>query len=205
MSQPLPPGERKFPEGTNPKYHAVPEEVERLATAWLAEMGFETNDAHRVNTPLRISWYVMNVLRSPKEVHFATFPNEPRVEDMVVLPPTPIWSACSHHLLPFFGVCNFAYIPGERIIGLSKVPELIKEMARGPWVQETLGHCIADKLYELSGAMGVAVRLRCVHTCMMFDLDDGAVQPTTTCALRGVFAYNPDAKAEFLQHIQCSG
>lgn len=186
----------------NPKYEQLPKEIVDAATSWLKTLGYEMDTEHTSRTPARISWYVKEVLTRHDDVHISTYKNEPRVEDMIIVDNIPIWSACSHHLLPFFGRVDFGYVPGEKILGLSKIPMIIQRIAKGPWVQEHLTHRIADRLYEVSGALGVIIRTECTHTCMMLDMDTGHVPSMTICALRGVFAYNPSAKEEFMQHLR---
>lgn len=187
----------------NPKYDELAPEVVKAARTWLELIGYAMDDEHSSRTPQRLSWYVQEVLTEHwQDVHISMYPNDnPRVEDMVVVDDIPIWSACSHHLLPFFGVADFGYVPGENILGLSKIPQVVQSMAKAPWVQEHMTHAIADYLYKTSGAMGVIVRTECTHTCMMLDLNCGRVPSMTICALRGVFAYNPAAETKFLKHI----
>lgn len=186
----------------NPKYDQLPEEVVDTATAWLEALGYGMDTEHTSRTPVRISWYIREVLAAPRDVHISAYKNEPRMEDMIIVNDIPIWAACSHHLLPFFGRADFGYIPGEKILGLSKIPLTIQQIAKGPWVQEHLTHEIAGRLHVASGALGTIVRIECTHTCMMLDLDSGRVPSMITCALRGIFAYNPAAKEEFMQHIR---
>jgi GTP cyclohydrolase I len=186
----------------NPKYDTVPENVANACKKWLDLIGYDMASEHTKTTFYRLSWYVMNVAKREKEVYIRSFPNEARLTDMVIVPNIHVWSACSHHLLPFFGTVDFGYVPGSKILGFSKIPEAIKAMSKGAWVQEELTRYIADRLQTECEAMGVIVRMKCIHTCMIFDLDDASISPTITSAIRGVFAYNPAAKEEFLAHLR---
>lgn len=181
-------------------YDEVPQEVYENAKQWLESLGYDLKTEHTQMTPYRISWYIMSVLGNSRDIHITTFKNEnPKIEDMVIVPRISIWSACSHHLLPFFGYADFGYIPQDRVIGLSKIPLLIKEMARGPWMQEHLCNHIADSFQNALEPQGVMVALRCQHTCMMLDLDSGEVPEMITSAIRGVFREEDGAsRKEFL-------
>jgi len=174
------------------------------AVAWLEALGYDLQSEHTRMTPYRLSWYVRQVLENRiEDVHVTSFANEdPEVKDMVVVPRIPIWSACAHHLLPFFGHVDFGYIPGQRLLGLSKIPQLIQRMAKGPWLQEHLAHAIADKFYQDLEADGVIVRVECQHTCVMLDLGWGDVPSMVTCALRGDFQDCPECVAEFMEHLK---
>lgn len=188
--------------GCYPPYDQISVEVVANAVAWLESLGYDLHTEHTRMTPHRISWYVMSVLRREREIHITTFANQdPKVEDMVVVPGISIWSACSHHLLPFFGRVDFGYIPGDRLVGFSKIPWLIREMARGPWMQEHLTHHIADRFNQELDAGGVIVRTVCMHTCAMLDLDSADVPSLTLCALRGDFIDRPDCVREFMSHV----
>ena len=155
-------------------------------------------------TPYRLSWYVKRMLEhSTDDIHLTSFANgNPEVKDMVIVPRIPIFAACSHHLLPFVGHVDFGYIPGERLLGLSKIPQLIQRMAKGPWLQEHLAHAIADKFYQDLLAEGVIVRIECLHTCVMLDLGWGDVPGMVTCALRGSFMGCPECVQEFMEHLK---
>lgn len=183
-----------------PPYDKVPKDVYEGAKAWLEFLGYDLDTEHTYMTPYRMSWYIMTVLDNGKDIHITSFKNEnPRVEDMVIVPGIPVWSACSHHLLPFFGRVDFGYIPQDKIVGLSKIPMLIKEMARGAWMQEHLCNHIADRFWKELNPLGVIVVMDCQHTCMMLDLDSGDIPHMKTSAVRGCFANKDDkSKDEFL-------
>lgn len=125
------------------------------AKAWLEELGYDLETEHTRMAPYRLSWYVMCMLADSKSVHITAFDNvNPRVEDMVIVPAIPVFSCCSHHLLPFFGYVDFGYIPGDKILGLSKIPGVIQAIAKGAWMQEHLTHAIADKFTTSWGRWG---------------------------------------------------
>ena len=108
-------------------------------------------------------------------------------------------SLCEHHLLPFTGVAHLAYLPGERIVGLSKLARLVEHRARRLQVQERLTAEIADWLECTLRPRGVGVVMEATHTCMSLR---GVRQPgalTTTSALRGRLRDDPRTRQEFLR------
>jgi len=87
-------------------------------------------------------------------------------DELVVVRDLPFSSLCEHHLLPFTGVAHIAYLPGEMIVGLSKLPRLLHVLARRPQVQERLTSEIAGTMHSVLGARGVGVAVHAHHTCM---------------------------------------
>jgi GTP cyclohydrolase IA len=107
-------------------------------------------------------------------------------------------SLCEHHLLPFQGVAHVAYLPGERIVGLSKLARVVELFARGLQVQERLTTQIAEWLDERLAPKGVGVVLEAEHLCMTLR---GVQKPgtlTVTSALRGLVRDDPRTRQEFL-------
>jgi GTP cyclohydrolase I len=110
-------------------------------------------------------------------------------------------SLCEHHLLPFLGVAHVGYLPGERIVGLSKLPRVVEHYARRLQVQERLTVQVADWLERELRPRGVGVVLEATHLCMSVR---GVRQPgarTRTSALRGLVRDDPGTRQEFLQLI----
>lgn len=118
--------------------------------------------------------------------------------EMVVLRDIPFNSMCEHHLMPFEGKAHVAYIPGGRIVGLSKLARIVDAFARRPQVQERLTSQIADLLAAKVHVLGCAVIIEAVHTCMTCR---GVKKPGSvmvTSALRGTLHSNPSTRAEAL-------
>lgn len=159
--------------------------------------------AHVANTPARVARMYREMFegatRDPREVLTTTFPSDG--DEMVSLYDMDFVSYCAHHLLPFYGKAHFAYIPNGRIIGLSKIPRLIKLLSARPQVQENLCAQIADSFMEIIQPRGVAVCLDAVHSCM-FARGVKALANTRTTALRGIFLDQGHAKEEFMAAIQ---
>ncbi len=121
---------------------------------------------------------------------------------MVVMHDIPFYSMCAHHLAPFFGVCHIAYIPDEKVVGLSKLPRSVKFWSKGLWSQEDLTDAIAQFLVDHLEPLGVGVVMRGRHLCMEMRGVQTPGAETTTSAMKGVFL-DPDrgARNEFLQLI----
>jgi len=111
-------------------------------------------------------------------------------------------SLCEHHLLPFFGRLHVAYLPNEKIIGLSKIPRLVDLFARRLQVQERLTEQIADALVDLLEPKGVFVLAEARHLCMAMRGVEKQHPSTATRALRGIYAENASARQEMLSMIK---
>jgi GTP cyclohydrolase I len=110
-------------------------------------------------------------------------------------------SMCEHHMLPFMGKAHVAYLPGGRVVGLSKLARVVEEVARRPQVQERMTEQIADLLVEELHAKGVAVVIEAIHTCMTIR---GIRKPGSLCvtsAMKGVFRTGSSTRAELMTLI----
>ena len=112
-----------------------------------------------------------------------------------------VFSMCEHHLLPFFGKVHVAYIPRNKIVGLSKIARVVEVFARRLSVQERLTKQVADAINRVLAPLGVAVVVECVHMCMMARGVQKTTATTTTSSVLGVFAEDPKTRAEFFSHI----
>jgi GTP cyclohydrolase I len=111
------------------------------------------------------------------------------------------YSNCEHHMLPFFGTADIAYLPNGKVLGLSKIPRLLEIFARRLQGQERLTVQVADSLFEGLGAKGVGVRISARHLCMECRGVNKQETVTVTTALRGVFL-KPEVRAEFLSSVR---
>jgi GTP cyclohydrolase I len=111
-------------------------------------------------------------------------------------------SLCEHHLLPFFGRVHVAYLPGERIIGLSKIPRLVDLCARRLQVQERITEQVADALMTLIEPKGVVVVAEARHLCMAMRGVEKQHSTTATRALRGMYAHDAMARQEVLSMMK---
>jgi GTP cyclohydrolase I len=130
-----------------------------------------------------------------------TFPNDEGYDELVVVRDIPFQSLCMHHLLPFHGVAHIAYLPGGRIIGLSKLGRVVDLFARDLQVQERLTTQVADWLDAELSPRGVGVIIEAEHLCMSLRGVQKAGSRTVTSALRGSIKDDPRTRQEFLSLV----
>ena len=136
-------------------------------------------------------------LLSPRPFEMTTFPNDEGYDELVLVKGIPVHSVCEHHLLPFLGVAHVAYLPGDRILGLSKIARVVEMFARRPQVQERLTHQVADWLDVELRPQGVGVVVEAEHTCMTLRGVRAGGALTRTSALTGALRENDATRAEF--------
>jgi GTP cyclohydrolase I len=122
--------------------------------------------------------------------------------EMVIVKDIDFYSLCEHHLLPFFGKCHVAYIPSEKVIGLSKIPRLVEVFARRLQVQERLTHQIAEVIRDKIQPLGVAVVMEGTHLCMAMRGVEKQNSFAVTSAMLGAFRDNARTRSEFLELIK---
>lgn len=118
---------------------------------------------------------------------------------MITVKGIPFWSLCEHHLAPFFGEAVIAYVPNNKIVGLSKLARVVDAYARRFQVQERMTHQIADMLFQVLKPKGVGVMLSCRHSCMESRGIQKAGCVTVTTALKGCMLNEDSARNEFLE------
>jgi GTP cyclohydrolase IA len=168
----------------------------RAVSDLLVALGQDPTTEHLAGTPERVA-RAFAELRTPRAFDLTTFANDEGYDELVVVRNIAFHSLCAHHLLPFIGVANIAYVPGDRIVGLSKLARVVEHFARRPQVQERLTHHVADALEEQLAPRGVGVALEATHLCMSLRgvCVDGA--RTRTTAVRGVVRDDPATRSEF--------
>src|SRR5690242_4526320 len=119
--------------------------AERAAAAFLAALGMDLTGDGLAGTPGRMARAYAELL-TPRDFHLTTFDNDEEYDELVLARDIPIRSVCEHHLLPFVGVAHVGYLPGDRILGLSKLARVVELFARGPQVQERLTKQVATWL-----------------------------------------------------------
>ena len=139
--------------------------AERAAAALLEALGVDLSGESRRETPRRVAAMYADLL-SPVPFDAKTFPNDERYDELVVARSISFHSLREHHLLPFFGVAHVGYLPGERIVGLSKLARAIDFFARDLQVQERLTSQVASWLERALAPKGVGVVLEAEHMCM---------------------------------------
>ena len=122
--------------------------------------------------------------------------------EMVIVKDIDFYSLCEHHLLPFFGKCHVAYIPSNKVIGLSKIPRLVDVFSRRLQVQERLTGQIANTISEKIAPLGVAVVMEATHLCMSMRGVEKQNSFCVTSAMQGAFRNNARTRMEFLELIK---
>jgi GTP cyclohydrolase I len=164
--------------------------VARAFRGVMEALDLDLRDPNLADTPLRVARAYAELfagLDGGAEPDLRTFPNEERYSQMVAVTGIPFHSLCAHHFLPFFGTAHVAYLPGERIVGLSKLARAVEFYARRPQVQERLTEQVVDLLVDRLRPAGAMVVLQARHFCMEMRGVAKAGAMTTTSAIRGVF------------------
>jgi GTP cyclohydrolase IA len=177
--------------------------AERAAADLLTALGADLGSEHLRETPRRVAQAYAELL-TPAPFNATTFPNDEGYDELVLVRDIPFQSLCAHHLLPFHGTAHVAYLPGERIIGLSKLGRVVDLFARDLQVQERLTTQVAEWLEELLAPRGVGVIVEAEHLCMSLR---GVQKPgalTVTSALRGIVRDDPRTREEFLSLVSGS-
>ena len=177
--------------------------AERAAADLLTALGADLGSEHLRETPRRVAQAYAELL-TPAPFNATTFPNDEGYDELVLVRDIPFQSLCAHHLLPFHGTAHVAYLPGERIIGLSKLGRVVDLFARDLQVQERLTTQVAEWLEELLAPRGVGVIVEAEHLCMSLR---GVQKPgalTVTSALRGTVRDDPRPREEFLSLVSGS-
>ena len=172
------------------------EAAERAISDLLTALGADLEQESLARTPARAAALYAEFL-TPAAFQPTTFPNE-GYDELVVATSIPFHSLCEHHLLPFMGVAHVGYLPGDRIIGLSKLARVVDYFARGLQVQERLTTQIAGWLDQELKPQGVGVVLEAEHLCMSLRGVQKRGAMTVTSALHGRVRDDPRTRAEFL-------
>lgn len=164
----------------------------------LENIGEDPNREGLKDTPKRYIKFLNEFLK-PKDINFnlTTFSSE-NYNEMIIEKNINFYSLCEHHLAPFFGTATIAYIPNDKIVGLSKLPRVLDHFANRLQNQERITKQVAEFLYKELGAKGVGVVLEAQHLCMaMRGIKKQNVNTITSCLL-GSFYDDPRCRNEFL-------
>jgi GTP cyclohydrolase I len=170
--------------------------AEEAVVALLRALGRDPASPHLAETPRRVAASYAELL-SGRPFDLTTFANDEGYNELVIARDIPIQSLCEHHLLPFAGVAHIGYLPGERILGLSKLARVLDLFARDLQVQERLTQQVADWLQVNLAPRGVGVVVEAEHLCMSLRGVRAAGSRTVTSALHGLLREDARSRAEF--------
>ena len=183
------------------------ERVARLAERVrevLVELGLDLNDPNLDTTHERVARMYLEMFRGldqgtkPK---VTTFPNDENYRAMVMEKDIPFYSMCSHHLVPFYGHAHIAYVPGDKILGLSKFARILEFYAKRPQLQERLTEQVVSFLEDELRPRGAMVVIEARHLCVEMRGVEKSGAMTVTSALRGIFHERP-IREEFLDLLK---
>ncbi len=190
-----------------PSAEHEPEKVARLARhvrGLIDELGLDRSDPNLERTDERVAHMYLEMFRgmhAGNEPEVTTFPNEENYNHMVMEKDIPFYSMCAHHFVPFYGTAHIAYIPDDRIIGLSKFSRILEFYAKRPQLQERLTEQVVGFLQDKLVPRGAMVVIEARHLCVEMR---GVKKPgamTITSAIRGIFHQRP-VREEFLDLLR---
>jgi GTP cyclohydrolase I len=178
-----------------------PAGVDRAAAAravadLLRALGKDPDAEHLADTPRRVAESYAELLTCPP-FNATTFANDEGYNELVLARDIPVHSLCEHHLLPFSGIAHVGYLPGERILGLSKLARVVEMFARDLQVQERLTQQVANWLQDELSPRGVGVVIEAEHLCMSLRGVRATGSRTVTSALHGLVRDDARTRAEF--------
>jgi GTP cyclohydrolase IA len=171
--------------------------AEHGAEILLTALGMDLGDPGLADTPARMARAYVELL-TPRDFNPTTFPNDENYDELVLARRIPFTSVCEHHLLPFSGTVAIGYLPGERILGLSKLARVVELFARRPQVQERMTKQIATWIDEQLQPRGVGVVVDAAHSCMTLRGVQARGSSTVTSAMLGRLRDDPRTRSEFL-------
>jgi GTP cyclohydrolase I len=171
--------------------------AERAVADLLVALGQDPEGEHLRDSPRRVAHAYAEML-TPRPFNLTTFPNDEGYDELVLAREIPFHSLCEHHLLPFTGVAHVGYIPGSRILGLSKLARVVELFARSLQVQERLTKQIADWLQDHLEPKGVGVVIEAEHSCMALRGVQANGVLTVTSSLQGLLRKDSRSRTEFL-------
>jgi GTP cyclohydrolase I len=178
--------------------------MQEIIRQLLAALGEDPSREGLVNTPKRVE-SALRFLTSGYSADADSVLNNALFSvdytEMVIVKDIDFYSLCEHHLLPFFGRCHVAYIPKDKVVGLSKIPRLVEVFSRRLQVQERLTNQIAETITDKVQPLGVGVVMEATHLCMSMRGIQKQNSVAVTSAMLGVFREDARTRAEFLNLI----
>ncbi len=187
---------------------ASDERMHTMVRALLYELGEDPTREGLAKTPERVAKALRFLTDGYRQdvdavINHALFNVDCR--EMVMVRDIDFYSLCEHHLLPFFGRCHIAYIPREKVIGLSKIPRLVEVFSRRLQVQERLTNQIAETIAAKLDPLGVAVVMEASHLCMLMRGVEKHNSRALTSATRGLFRTDARTRGEFFDLLGIEG
>jgi GTP cyclohydrolase IA len=170
--------------------------AQRAAAEFLAALGIDLDREELRATPARMARAYAELFDAPP-FQLTTFANDEGYDELVLARGIPFRTVCEHHLLPFSGLAHVGYLPGARILGLSKLARLVEHFAARPQTQERLTKQVADCLAERLSPRGTGVVLEAEHSCMSLRGVRALGAKTITSALLGTLRADARSRAEF--------
>jgi GTP cyclohydrolase I len=170
--------------------------AERAAGEFLRALGLSLDTESLQGTPGRMARAYAELFTS-RPFDLTTFPNDEGYDELVLARGIPVRSVCEHHMLPFVGMAHVGYLPGERIIGLSKLARIVEHFACRPQVQERLTKQVADWLSDQLHPQGVGVVIEAEHSCMTLRGVQAVGSSTVTSTLLGSLRTDARSRQEF--------
>ena len=168
----------------------------RAVSDLLVALGHDPVSEHLADTPRRVAHAYAELL-TPRAFDLTTFPNDEGYDELVLARDIPFQSLCQHHLLPFHGTAHVGYVPGRRILGLSKLARVVELFAHGLQVQERLTQQVANWLDEHVQPKGVGVVIEAEHLCMSLRGVKAQGSRTVTSAVHGLLRDDGRSRQEF--------
>jgi GTP cyclohydrolase I len=177
------------------------DKVQSLVYELLSALGEDPAREGLADTPRRVAKFWSEFL-DHNEPNLGTVFESVNVDEMVIVKDIADWSLCEHHLLPFRFVAHVCYITGDKVIGLSKIPRIVRHAARRLQLQERLTNDVADAIEKIVKPKGVGVVIQGWHTCMQMRGIHAREGSMVTSCMRGVLLGNPVARSEFMDLIK---
>lgn len=181
------------------------DEIERLYTEIMKTLGMDMSDDSLVETPKRVA--KMLITETLWGLDFEAFPkcttveNKMHYDEMVIEKNITVQSMCEHHILPIVGKATVAYIPKNRVLGLSKIPRVVEYFSRRPQIQERLTEQVYHALSYILDTDNIAVVIDASHLCVSSRGVEDTSASTITSKLGGIFKTDSAARAEFMRMV----
>lgn len=178
--------------------------TERAVRELMASLGVDLSAEDLADTPRRVAATYQELL-SPQPFNFTTFENSAGYDELVLVRDIPFVSLCAHHLLPFTGHAHVGYVPGTRIVGLSKLARVVRHFSQSLQMQERLTKQVADAIQQELEPKGLGVVVEAEHQCMTIRGVQSPGTKTVTSTMYGLLRDNLATRQEFLMLTGISG